>query len=85
MEIMEITAIVKLISLVLAAAFAILGTLTSYKNDDGNVTRWGRLAIIGVIVSGLLSAVLLGFEESIKLADKIKTDNEKIIFYPKFW
>lgn len=80
---MEITAIVKLISLVLAAAFAILGTLTSYKNDDGNVTRWGRVAIIGVIISGLLSAVLLGFEESNRAADKNKAVDEKIIAQDK--
>lgn len=69
--------IVKFTSLILAAAFAILGTVTDYK-VDGKVTKWGRVAIIGVVVSGLLSSILLGLEERNKAAEKDKTDKAKI-------
>jgi hypothetical protein len=69
--------IVKFTSLILAAAFAILGTTTDYK-QDGKVTKWGRVAIIGVIVSGLLSSILLGLEERNKKVEKDKTDKEKL-------
>ncbi len=76
---MEITSILKLISLLVAAGFAILGTTVDYKKE-GQVTKWGRIAIIGVIVSGLISAVLLGVEETNKVEAKRiaeKADNDK--------
>lgn len=74
---MEITSILKLISLLLAAGFAILGTTVDYKKE-GQVTKWGRIAIIGVIVSGLLSSILLGMEETNKAAAQKKAAAEKV-------
>jgi hypothetical protein len=74
---MEIVTIVKFISLIVAAGFAVLGTTTDYKKE-GQVTKYGRVAIIGVILSGLLSSVLLGMEESKKVTDKKIADNDKL-------
>ena len=66
---LTLTAIVKFISLALAAGFAILGTTTDYKKK-GKITKWGRIAIIGVVISGLVSVVILGIEESTKAQEK---------------
>src|SRR4030095_2741974 len=74
---LTITSIVKLMSLALAAGFAILGTTTDYKKD-GKVTKWGRVAIIGVIVSGLLSSTLLGIEEQANANKRRQEEIEKI-------
>src|SRR5258708_371724 len=41
----------KYLSILLGGAFGILALLVDYKDESGKLTRWGRIAIIGVIVS----------------------------------
>ena len=36
--------------------FGVLAVLTKYRDDADRVTRWGRIAVIGVFASGILSA-----------------------------
>jgi hypothetical protein len=64
--------------LLVAAGFAILGTTVDYKKE-GQVTKWGRIAIIGVIVSGLISTMLLGIEERAKAKQLKQAEDDKIV------
>ena len=47
--------VVTIVSIVAAAGFGLLGLLTSYKDKDGRITRWGRIAAGGVLLTALLS------------------------------
>jgi hypothetical protein len=48
----------KYISTALTAGFGILGLLVEYKNKKTKkITRWGRIAISGIILSALVSLV----------------------------
>lgn len=59
---LDTIAIIKLLSVIVTAAFTILGIMTDYKKD-GKVTLWGRVAAIGATLSLLFSALLLGLEQ----------------------
>jgi hypothetical protein len=47
--------VVKFAVAVLAGAFGVLALLTKHKDDDGEITYWGRVALYGVIDSTLLT------------------------------
>jgi hypothetical protein len=50
--------ILKLVGLVFTGAFAILGLLTEFKDKETKkITKWGRVALIGIFVSTALSFV----------------------------
>lgn len=54
--------VMKVISMIAAAVFGAVGVLTEYRDKQGNVTRWGKVALAGVIISGFLSITLHWFE-----------------------
>lgn len=45
----------KLVSMVLAGLFGVLALLVDFKDKAGNITKWGRVALIGVIASATVS------------------------------
>jgi predicted outer membrane lipoprotein len=50
--------IVKVLGTLLACAFGLLGLLTEFR-DSGtkNITRWGRIALIGIVLSAAVALV----------------------------
>ena len=45
----------KIASLIGAGIFGALGLLTKYKDDAGKITRWGRIALGGIVISSTIS------------------------------
>lgn len=46
----------KVASIFFTGAFGILALLTKYKDDNGRVTKWGKVSLTGIIVSTVLGA-----------------------------
>lgn len=61
---MDFYPILKAGSMIATGVFGILGVLTNYKDKEGRVTKWGKVAIAGICLSGTLSLVLYGIEAS---------------------
>jgi hypothetical protein len=79
--------ILKLLGLVLTGAFGILGLLTDFRDDKTKkITKWGKIALLGIILSTALSIVaqLLESAKSVREAresekqarDQITKSNE---------
>lgn len=47
--------LLKLVSTTLAGAFGVLALLVDYKDKSGKVSKWGKIALRGVIVSAIVS------------------------------
>jgi len=54
----------KVSSMIATGLFAALGLLTKYKNEQGQITRWGKVALGGILLSSSTSLVLYGLETS---------------------
>ena len=52
----------KLLAPILGAVFGVLALLVHFKDSTGTVTRWGKFALAGVVVSAALSASIQGLE-----------------------
>ena len=70
--------VIKIAAFISTGIFGVLGTIRDSKDKKGNVTRWGRIAVAGVIISGLISASTLFAEEAVKNAEKQKTDAKNL-------
>lgn len=55
---------IKIISMLATGAFGVLGLLTDYKDKSGRITKWGKTALSGVVMSAILSLFLYGLEAS---------------------
>src|SRR5262249_10210427 len=55
--------LLKFLGIVSSAAFGIIGLLHNFKDENGLVTRWGRISLIGIVVSALIA----GSTEAINL------------------
>ena len=44
-------AFVKIFGTALSGVFGVIGTIHKYKNEDGSVTFWGKLALYGLSTS----------------------------------
>src|ERR1041384_3735214 len=60
----NLVAILQIASVLASAVFGGIGVLTEYKDKDGRPTRWGRIALAGIICSALLTLLLQAFEAS---------------------
>src|SRR4051812_9115259 len=56
--------LLKLASLLATGAFGILALVTKYEDDQGGITRWGKIAIGGIVVSSGISLALYALEAS---------------------
>jgi hypothetical protein len=54
--------------------FGALGLLTKYKNDEGKITKWGRVALAGILISSAISLGLYVLETSRAKAAAIKAE-----------
>lgn len=54
----------KITSILAAGFFGALGLLTKYKDDAGKITRWGRVALGGILLSSSFSVLLYALEAS---------------------
>jgi hypothetical protein len=55
-------AVAKFLTLLIAGTLGVLGLRVEYKDDNGNITRGGKLALIGIIISTLIAATIQGVE-----------------------
>jgi hypothetical protein len=54
--------IIKFASIMLGGVSGILALLVDFKDKEGRITRWGRLALWGVVISFILSAIMQTIE-----------------------
>ncbi len=69
-------AVLKAVSMVATGAFGVIGILTDYKEDNGQVTKWGKIAIVGILLSATLSLVLYGFESEKTTHDAVEAKHQ---------
>lgn len=68
--------LLKITSIIAAGLFGALGLLTNHKDETGKVTRWGRIALGGILLSSSISVILYALETSKAkaAADKAKAE-----------
>lgn len=54
----------KVISMLATGLFGALGLLTKYRDDGGKITRWGKTALGGIVLSSAISMILYTLETS---------------------
>lgn len=71
--------ILKAVSMVATGLFGGLGILTNYKDKEGRVTKWGKVAITGICFSATISLVLYTLEvgKAKKANEEIKKQNKE--------
>ncbi len=55
----------KLISSLLAGIFGAIGTMHDYKDSSGSITKWGRIALFGIVISSAVTITTQVIEEAI--------------------
>lgn len=68
--------LLKITSMIATGMFGALGLLTKYKNDQGKITKWGKVALGGILVSSGVSLGLYILETSKAKAAAIKATAE---------
>jgi hypothetical protein len=64
----------KALSILLTGAFGVLGSLTDFRDKATNkITRWGRISLVGIVLSALVGAGFQ-FKESLEDAAKARDD-----------
>src|SRR5947207_402591 len=48
--------LLKFISIFSTGLFGIVGLLHDFKDDDKRMTKWGRVALVGIVLSGVTAA-----------------------------
>lgn len=66
-----VLAILKAVGICSTAIFAVLGMVHDFKDEEGNITKWGKTALGGAAFSALLSMIIHGVE-----VNKAKQDAE---------
>lgn len=56
--------VLKVSSLIATGLFGALGLLTKYRDDKGKITRWGKVALGGILISSITSLSLFILETS---------------------
>ncbi|WP_152008402.1 hypothetical protein [Hoeflea sp. EC-HK425] len=69
--------VLKIFSAVLAGVFGAIGTVKEFRGEDGEVTRWGKVALIGVVVSSI-TAVSTQFIQELIDQQSAKKSTERI-------
>lgn len=68
--------LLKITSMIATGVFGALGLLTKYKNDQGKITKWGKVALGGILISSGISLGLYILETSRAKAAAIKAQTE---------
>jgi hypothetical protein len=64
--------LLKVTSMIATGVFGALGLLTKYKNDHGKITKWGKVALGGILISSGISLGLYILETSKAKTSAIK-------------
>ena len=62
--------------MIATGAFGALGLLTKYKDDQGKITKWGKIALGGILISSVISLSLYIIETSKAKTAAIKAQIE---------
>lgn len=62
MSIDVMLSILKFAAILLTGILAVIGLLVDYKDERGKITKWGRRALIAVIISSLVATFTQGIE-----------------------
>jgi hypothetical protein len=73
---MDFYSILKTALMMATGIFGIIGVLTKYKDEKGNVNRWGKIAMAGIVLSAIISLALFELE-SIKATEGAKEEKTK--------
>lgn len=68
--------IMKIASMIATGLFGALALLTKYKNEDGRITKWGKIALSGIIMSVAFSLGLYTLETARAKAAAVKAEAE---------
>jgi hypothetical protein len=68
--------LLKITSMIATGVFGALGLLTKYKDDQGKITKWGKVALGGILISSGISLGLYILETSNAKASAIKAQAE---------
>lgn len=75
---MDLYSVLKITSMLATGAFGALALLTKYKDDNGKMTKWGKVALGGILISSSISLGLYLLETSRAkaAAEKAKAEAE---------
>jgi len=68
--------LIKTISALAGAGFGVIALLKENKNRSGKITKWGKIALIGVFCSTLLALVLQSLESAKATKDAIEAKDK---------
>lgn len=68
--------LLKIISMIATGLFGALGLLTKYRDDQGRITKWGKVALGGILISSGISLGLYTLETSKAKAAAIQAQAE---------
>jgi hypothetical protein len=68
----------KVVAIVLAGGFGILGTVTATKTNRGALTRWGKISIAGIVITTSGGAIAQYFENRQDEAKSEKLQNQTL-------
>ena len=67
----SIIRLIELSSIVIAAGLGIAGAVTETKDDKGRLTKWGAIAVIGIIISNSFTFIQSYLEQERSLREEI--------------
>lgn len=70
--------ILKFTAITLSGVYGVIGIVVDYKDSSGQVTKWGKRALIGVIGSSVIAILSTGAELYIKKIDDRNTSIETL-------
>lgn len=65
--------IIKIITILLGGIFGTMALIVEYKDHNKKITRWGRIALVGVVLSSALGVVAQSIEYSITSSRAIES------------
>jgi len=55
---MDVYPLLKAVSMLASGVFGLIGVLTNSRDKDGRMTKWGKIIIVGILLSVTLSLAL---------------------------
>jgi hypothetical protein len=74
----EIINAIALVSIIIGALLGIIGSATVTKDKSGKLTRWGKIIILGIFITAVISIAKALLEKEVKQEAKIKAQEEHI-------
>ncbi len=58
----DFLAVLKFLAILSTGIWGVIGLRVDYKDDDGKITKWGKYALFGTILSAIIAASIQGVE-----------------------